>query len=72
MRYYDKNIEKINITKSKLTYSLKINELKNLKNYVSIITVNHDGINYTNILKNSVLVFDCVNKFKNNKKTISI
>ena len=72
VRYYDKNIEKINITKSKLTYSLKINELKNLKNYVSIITVNHDGINYTNILKNSVLVFDCVNKFKNNKKTISI
>ena len=72
VRYYDKNIEKINITKSKLTYSLKINELKNLKNYVSIITVNHDGVNYTNILKNSVLVFDCVNKFKNNKKIISI
>ena len=70
--YYDSNIKSIEIDKKTIINSLNKKDLKNLKNYISIITVNHDLVNYNKIFKDSFLIFDCVNKFSKNKKIISI
>ena len=42
------------------------------KNYdVTLIVTDHNNINYSQILKNSKLIFDCRNKLKVNKKKVN-
>ncbi len=69
--YYDENIKYTKI-ENKNIYSLTNDKLKITKDIISIIAVDHRDVNYSQILKKSFLIFDCVNKFKINKKIISI
>ena len=72
VHYYDpyiKVIKKDNpYSNLKNLKSIKFNT-QNLKNFdVTIIITDHNNINYSKILKNSKLIFDCRNKLKLNSK----
>jgi len=75
INYYDpyiKEIKKDNpFPNLKNLKSIKFNK-QNLKNYdVTLIVTDHNNINYSQILKNSKLIFDCRNKLKVNKKKVN-
>ena len=70
--FYDPYIDKITIKNKLVKRTNKQYEKKN--NLISIIGVNHDGINYKKILSNSKMVIDLSNVYKTikNKKIVLI